>query len=355
MAIVRALDVGYGNTKFVVKHETLSSKVHCEKFPSKTANPSSTDLGAGFTKNGETVVVEVGDNKFEVGPAVETKLGTHDVSSVLDEHYVGTDAYMALTLGAMNYMAKEMGDDQDQIDMLVVGLPVSTYESKKDALTEKMIGTHSIAGNRLIHIKSVKVFPQPLGAFFNFMFSEEEADRLSIEDMSGQTNLVIDPGHFSFDWLLAKGMTPIAPRSGATYRGMSAYIKAVADDIVKATGALHSLVLSGLESSFRDGKQYRLRGTPYDIEPHKAKAQSVITGAVNELANSVGDGTDIDNILLVGGGAEIYREAIEAKFPHNRILVSKEPVFANVVGFQLAGERSLLRDQVRERKASAQS
>jgi plasmid segregation protein ParM len=46
----------------------------------------------------------------------------------------------------------------------------------------------------------------------------------------------------------------------------------------------------------------------------------------------------LQNIILVGGGAFLFRKAVKAAFPMHRIHEVKEPMFANVRGFQLAGQ-----------------
>ncbi|MFY9327741.1 MAG: PRTRC system protein D, partial [Georgfuchsia sp.] len=46
----------------------------------------------------------------------------------------------------------------------------------------------------------------------------------------------------------------------------------------------------------------------------------------------------LQNIILVGGGAFLFRKAVKAAFPKHRIHEVKEPMFANVRGFQLAGQ-----------------
>ena len=46
----------------------------------------------------------------------------------------------------------------------------------------------------------------------------------------------------------------------------------------------------------------------------------------------------LQNIILVGGGAFLFKTAVKAAFPKHRIHEVKEPMFANVRGFQIAGQ-----------------
>lgn len=42
--------------------------------------------------------------------------------------------------------------------------------------------------------------------------------------------------------------------------------------------------------------------------------------------------------FLIGGGATMYRDAIQDKFPHHPIHILHEPTLANVRGFHVFGE-----------------
>ena len=48
---------------------------------------------------------------------------------------------------------------------------------------------------------------------------------------------------------------------------------------------------------------------------------------------------DLENIVLVGGGAYLYRKAVKRRFPKHQILEVEDPMYANVRGFQLLGEQ----------------
>lgn len=309
------------------------------------------DLGGGMMSNRDTVIIEINGTKFEVGHDVALAQSTYDESGVQDEKFALSDSYLARARGAMHYMLKDLPPETEVIDLLVVGLPVSTYEKRKDALAERMRGVHALPKGRLLHVHEVRVFPQPLGAFFNFMYTDEIEGKLDYEQARNQMNLVIDPGFFTFDWLLAKGMKPIPARSGAVNRGMSAIINSLAEDISKKEeDANKGTVFKLIDEAMRENRPLRMFGKDYDMEPYMDRARTVVNEAVAQLALSVGGGADIDNIMLVGGGAKLFLEAVQDKFPRHTVRVSNNSVYANVVGFQLAGERALLNAQRKERK-----
>jgi len=43
------------------------------------------------------------------------------------------------------------------------------------------------------------------------------------------------------------------------------------------------------------------------------------------------------NSILVGGGAFLFKKAVKEAFPKHKIHEIKDPIYANVKGFQIAG------------------
>ena len=112
---VRAVDVGYGNTKYVTG--ISGDEIRCASFPSLAypfpRDPSAT-LGADRRK---TVAIPIGGMFYEVGPDVMLAADAFRASQMHDG-YIDTPEYLALTRGALRMMKV------DTIDLLVVGLPV---------------------------------------------------------------------------------------------------------------------------------------------------------------------------------------------------------------------------------------
>lgn len=77
---------------------------------------------------------------------------------------------------------------------------------------------------------------------------------------------------------------------------------------------------------------------------------SVINESVDAMFNFVGDHADIKSIILVGGSSRLYLPTIKAKYSKHNIITTNNSVYANVVGFQMACERTYLKVQVQARK-----
>lgn len=332
--VVRAIDVGYGNTKFIALRQG-AGEVHCGLFPSICPQAAaSSDLAGDVFQRRNTVNVLVDKVRYEVGK--DARLA-QDVSygRTLDPGFAETDAYLALVRGAIYYMGV------DHIDVLVVGLPVNTYETRRAELEKRLVGDHPIPSprssgstdDRIVHVGHVRVLPQPIGAFFDYSL---QGDRL--QRMKKEMNLVIDPGYFTLDWVVAQGVKVINARSGAHSGGMSAILTAVGEAVSRDIGT-QLTDYSSIDDALRFGTKPRFFGKDFDLTPYLPLAYEKARQFVSVLANKVGPAADIDNILLAGGGAEFFKDIVADKFKHHTISVTPDPVFANVRGFQFAGEQ----------------
>lgn len=331
--VVRAIDVGYGNTKYTSL--VTNADIQCGVFPSLAPQASTGhDLAAGLMQRRNTVVVEVDGVKYEVGK--DARLA-QDASHgrVLDPDYSMSNAHMAMIRGALFYMG------QPKIDLLVLGLPVNTFEKYSQALTKRAIGKHPVPfrekdgslSQREVEVANCRVIPQPIGAFFDHATRSRTYDR-----MRSQMNLLIDIGYYTLDWLVADGVKVVNARSGAHNGGMSAVIRSMADAIGGELGEQIS-DLSLIEEAVRTGNNPSFFGKPFDITEHRKLGKAKAEQFVSVLTNKVGSAIDITNIILAGGGAEFLKYVLAAKFPQHEIITTNDPVFANVRGFQRAGQQ----------------
>lgn len=333
--IVRAIDVGYGNTKFVKDRYINSSEIGCSIFPSLApkASSSSFAMSEGFRDKRDTSRVLVAGVEYEVGPDSAMALGGTESGRVLIESYCETETYQALVNGALLRM------DVDHIDVLVLGLPMSTWKARKEYLKDAMTGLHQVSADREVLIERCIIAPQPLGGFYDHGMRNG-----SIRHMKDEVNLVIDPGFWTLDWVLAAGVTPIDQRSGAVNNGgVADLLRAVRDqlaiDFDTSEGEVGSI--EKIDHRLRNGEPQRLFGRESE-RPHREYlkiAQSRAADALRKMMASIGSTGDIDNIILVGGGQHIYADLIREQFPRHEIQIADNPVFSNVRGFQIIGEQ----------------
>lgn len=337
--VVRAVDVGFGNVKHVVRHEK-GSDVECRLFPSLAPQVAANgSLSAGPLTQRNTTRVKVKGMTYEVGVDAELAIDTTH-GRVLDRSYPTTDVYMALLRGALAYMM------EPKIDLLVLGLPVNTYEQHREFLQAEMTGDHVVqnmhkrvdpaaAEEITVNVAEIWVLPQPIGGFFDHAIRHK-----LFGQMKNQTNLIVDVGFFTLDWLVAAGTKPVGARSGAANGGMSAVLTAIGE----AIGREHTTQIANLkriDDAIRAGGKLNIFGKPHDISSNVAIGKAKAREFVSTMAAKVGDGADIDNIILSGGGAEFFIDIVQEKFPKHELVIAHDPVFANVRGFQLAGEERI--------------
>ena len=327
--VVRSVDVGYGNTKYTLKSLEDGLDDMCGIFPSLTppspANNYSGVLGAGR----DTVQVPLDGEIYEVGKDVRLVLTGQSYDRTLDEDFCLSNRYKALVLGALAYTGEV------EIDGLVLGLPLTTYEAKRSQLEAAFTGTHKI-GPKTVEIHAVSVVPQPLGGFYDYSVTNGMTGALQHE-----RNLVIDPGYFTLDWVVSEGTQPIDPRCNAVNdSGVSAILSAVRQAIERDIDADPGDI-SGIDEALRTGRSLKRYGKEVKIDRYKPLVKQLADGAVNKLISGAGGIGDIENVMLVGGATHLYYESVREKFPNLEIHVGEEPVFANVRGFQMLGERWL--------------
>jgi hypothetical protein len=97
----------------------------------------------------------------------------------------------------------------ERIDLLVTGAPVHQFGSHATRLKELLTGTHTIRPRSTVEIVDVKVAIQPVGGLI--AYTREVPNWKHQKD---RTYLLIDPGYFTFDWILSKGLNEIPGKSG---------------------------------------------------------------------------------------------------------------------------------------------
>jgi PRTRC genetic system protein D len=128
LGIVRAIDVGYRNCKYVEKVD--GDRIVCKTFPSIAPVASDRDLGVDRSMRRNTMVVPVGNVRYEVG-AEAALAQAADETHNLDDTYVLTDPYLALVRGALRQMRVP------RVDLLIVGLPVSLFTQSLKVLDKR--------------------------------------------------------------------------------------------------------------------------------------------------------------------------------------------------------------------------
>lgn len=245
----------------------------------------------------------------------------------LHEDYPSTESYMAL------FKAGLLLTGVRQIDALVTGLPVSQFldDRKKKSLERKMQGSHLIAPGVTVEVSTVKVVPQPIGGFIDFLMNTNE-------DIEDANLLIVDPGFFSVDWVVVNNNVIRDHSSGTSLNACSVLLEEVARQISQKFET--KINVESIENAIRNDKSsVMVMGQRIELAPFLKSAREKIGPAVSEMVQQAvrNETKDVDLVVLVGGGANLYFDVIKQAFPRQKVLVSRDSVFSNCRGFWAYG------------------
>ncbi len=343
--IVRSIDVGFGTTSVVTSVQG-DGNIVIRTMPSIAVpvDIGKRDISAGSLSASRNIQVSVRGNLFEVGEDVASACDPRS-TRVLNSGYITSDQYLALFHGALSMMELP---PSDTIDLLVGGLPV-TGMGRREELRAMMIGEHKI-GDRVIRVKDAWVIAQPVAGLLSYY---REAGMAAMSALQEETILVVDPGYLTFDWAVVKRLIINDKRSGAVELGMSKVLAAVADaggpifgvdvlDIDTVDAAFIStpprLRIFGRQYPFPVCEGKDLSGNRCDITyDFRERIRRPCREAAEAMRSSVGDGQDLDRIVVVGGPAHVYAPAIQSIFPKHQVQVTHGHLQSVVTGMQFGG------------------
>lgn len=318
MSNVLAIDVGYGHVKWISVNSNGEKKKGM--FPSVAAitTRDRTAESNGMT-NLRTVTVNIGDHNYVVGRDAYLETDAHFSRTRLTD-YSQTNGYKALMLGAMAISGLR------EIDQLVLGLPLSTLSNYHGQLQDMYRGEHLIGASNAkrksaVAVENVTVTSQPAGAIIH-------AAKID-GSLRKKTNLVIDVGYFTVDYLMCQGLRPFYARSGAVEGGMSSYYDhlggAVIEQMAKAGIAKKSAIDHfRLEKALTEGvttengtMKYTLMAgnQAIDISESVAKSKIQLEGYVDRIVTGMGSNSleSVNSIVLAGGGGAFLMEGLKKR------------------------------------------
>ena len=321
---IRAVDVGFGYTKYVTA--SSAAKIETSHFRSLAFFSSSEKSADALGGKRHTVSVPVGSVFYEVGPEVELA-ATRYRFRPLHDGYTETAEYRALLAGALHYMKV------DTIDLLVLGLPVAQYLAKRNAVQRAATGLFNVGQGRSVSVSRVLVLAQPQGALYEYARSASDS-----RAVLGSKNLVIDVGTRTFDWLVTSGIKVVPGMSHSLTRGVTDILRVIAGRISDRIGEEFT-DLEAIDDALRTTKRLRIYQKDHDLREHDDLVTTVSEQAVAGLTQHLDSTYNVDNIVLVGGGAFLYKKAVKRRFPRHKIIEVPQPLYANVRGFQMMGEQ----------------
>lgn len=323
MGNVLGLDIGYSNV--IAVFGNVDGQPESIIRPSQ-AVPLSVLPGDSGLRAGE-VVVEVNGASWVAFAAP----GRVQEGRELHEDYTSSHAYEALFKGALLHAA----GDNDVIDCLVTGLPVSQARDKGyvETLIKRMTGTHRITPKREVTVKRVEVVAQPIGTLTEIYCNSDATEVAEVIEES--VSIIIDPGFFSVDWVLFDHRELVVNSSSSSLKAMSVVLEACSEEIAKDHGGIPGV--EKIEHALQSGKSYILvYGRKVELAEYLERAaERVIPSVFIEIKQGLRflKGRAIDCVILGGGGASLYEPFARKEFPDALVVKPINSVKSNAEGF----------------------
>lgn len=324
---ILAIDIGYSNLKMAHGHKGEKPTIEVKPAGAGPAELMPERLSSVCD---DTIMIDIDGVKWVAGVEPVRLQGWE---RELHADYPSTKAYQAL------FYAGLLLSGQKTIDKLVTGLPVSQYmdTSKRQALVDKLQGTHQVSPKRNVEVKEVVVVPQPAGAYMDIIHTT--GDQKIMEILSVGRTIVIDPGFFSVDWVALEEGEVRYHSSGTSLKAMSVLLQQT-NSLIRDDFGMAPRV-DKIEKAYREGKKTILHnGESLALSDYiKRAAETVAHNALTPMKKTMReDGMAADAIILAGGGGQDYKAAAIEVFPHvKNILVPSDPVSSNVRGFWYCG------------------
>ena len=317
-----AIDVGFGRTKGMDGKQTI-------EIPSLISDFRELSF-SGLDNKGETEKLAVSYNgrRYFVGDLAKRQGVPR---STLSPDRTIQDEGMVLLLTAMTLLS-------DNHSKLVVGLPVNDFERLRSQYRQVLKGQHKIQRLNLsgsvqkehkFDIQEIKVLPQPYGAFLNQLLSDAGEINKNWYCSVG----VIDIGHYTVDLAKIIEMDYI-DQDSISFSDIG--VSSVFSYLTKAIHQSHGVQIlpENIETVVKRGK---IKNQGKEVGVHHTVQSAIESTAnliVNRAQNTWQNFSDLDRILVTGGGSAIMGRTLQKLIPHQQVEVCESATHGNIKGFR---------------------
>ncbi|KZX57828.1 hypothetical protein A3709_19585 [Halioglobus sp. HI00S01] len=320
-----AIDNGHANQKicFWVEDGRGDQKIQSLLLPSR-AQLGITRIGESgehvnaYTVDGEdwTVNVDISQADMSAGKGYAYS----NVNTVLVNHSLMTAGFGG------------------QAVRLATGVPISHFYVG-GALNKKLldkikrslkrpVSVHARKGPGAAEIKRHEIYPESVGAVIDWMVNEDGEATQEIQ----LGVAVCDVGGYTTDVSVIGADNSIdANRSGSAENMGALEIRNALKNIVTAELGVENIRDIQLDQALRTGC-CSIGGTMQDMREMVVEARTLTAQRVlNFIGQKVGDGSDLDCVLFVGGGSSILAPVLKKQYKNGSLV--DNPEFANARGF----------------------
>lgn len=327
----RAIDVGYGWTKFTVgelRNQNGVLDVAVDAFQSAPFPKPITIDTAGLARGPRLWTVRVKGQDMAVSEAPAMLAGGASLR-VRGDNYVNTTAYEVCMAAAVKSM------NLNHIDHLVVGTPVGNFDHVRAVLQDKYRDGIRF-DDRHVAIGSLRVIVQPVGGLIWHYLATQRGG-----EIKGVNRLLVDVGYGTLDWVVANGLVVNGSRSGSASFGVSSFIEGAYGVVRDGRSGIDkdATLLDGLDGLLVRGIPMYYRGKKWERSDLEEMIAPKAQQAVQSILSHIGDAGTLQSVVLMGGGAPLYQTALASAFHPLEVEVISAARYANVKGFQAVAER----------------
>lgn len=224
---------------------------------------------------------------------------------------------------------------------LVTSLPVRSFyrrgsESQKNnrLIDSKIANLSKVVTPKhgeAVSIGQQTVLPEGFAAWFDWIIDDSNGLSLN-EERKSKYVAVIDIGGRTTDYAVIKDENNLLDKSNSINAGMldvrNAVLEALMNDDRLAMDEEPSE--QALDMALKTGT-IRQFNKPVDVSAYVERAKSTVVEKIkNATMERIGSGSELEHVILIGGGVEALNGHLGDWFPHQT--VAKDPVFANARG-----------------------
>jgi plasmid segregation protein ParM len=317
------IDLGYGFLKCrsASRHFVLPSVIGTARTLAYRSELS------GYTGAEDNLVVETDGVRYFIGTMAVRQ--SEVAARSLAEDRPGDPAARVLFRTALGLLA-EAGTSTFNV---VTGLPPVYFRAYRDGLEAMMRGEHRVVlsggehpVDRVFHVASVRVIPQPFGTLFDLLLDEGGSPQNV--DLAEARVGICDVGFRTADCVVADRLEYIDRDSFSTTCGMAAAYALIAQRLQRELGVTKSNY--ELDGVVRSGR-LRVGGQSHDISEIRDDAFRAVAEKIVTEIRSQWPVRDLDVIYLSGGGAEALAGTLLSSF--DTAVLAADAQGANVRGY----------------------
>lgn len=223
------------------------------------------------------------------------------------------------------------------VERLVLGVPVHVSQTVIQHLKLRFVGKVFV-DDRYVEVKEVRVIEQPVAGLVWHIYRGGRQEALA-----GRMVLTIDVGYRTVDCVVTSGLKLVSGRSGSSASGVHRLVAALTEQLsIDLAEDCRSLNMRRrIEESLRQGSESLLiGGAPVRMARYDDQLDAIIRAALSPVWAGVGTTADINDVLLLGGGAKKFEASVRAQLTNRRVTLPESPELSIVKGLQFLAEAS---------------